>query len=98
MIFLKSILKLIANIPLDLNQVHCIRFFNNVSMQMKKFIFKVLFVILIVSSSSTQKINAFIAGSETFEGVRDYAKSVTLGIETPASSSSGVIIGKKGDI
>jgi len=51
-----------------------------------------------VSSSSTQKINAFIAGSETFEGVRDYAKSVTLGIETPASSGSGVIIGKKGDI
>ena len=64
----------------------------------KSLFFKGLFVILIVSSSSTQKINAFIAGSETFEGVRDYAKSVTLGIETPASSGSGVIIGKKGDI
>ena len=65
---------------------------------MKKFLIKFLLAISIVSSSSTQKINAFMGGSGPFEGVEDYAKSVTLGIETPASSGSGVIIGKKGDL
>lgn len=36
-------------------------------------------------------------GSGPFEGLKSFAKQVTLGIETPGSSGSGIIIGNKGD-
>jgi len=63
---------------------------------MKKLIIKILLATSIFTSSSIQKVEA-MGGSGPFEGIKEYAKSVTLGIETPASSGSGVIIGKKGD-
>ena len=63
---------------------------------MKKLVIKILLATSIFTSSSIQKIDA-MGVNGTFEGIKEYAKSVTLGIETPASSGSGILIGKKGD-
>ena len=63
---------------------------------MKKLIIKILLATSIFTSSSIEKVEA-MGGSGPFAGIQEYTKSVTLGIETPASSGSGVIIGKKGD-
>ena len=63
---------------------------------MKKLFCKLLLAASFLTPLFTNKVQAM--GSGPFEGLKDFAKSVTLGIETPASSGSGILIGKKGDI
>tara|TARA_Y100001968_G_scaffold309447_1_gene329225 strand:+ start:73 stop:999 length:927 start_codon:yes stop_codon:yes gene_type:complete len=62
---------------------------------MKKLFCKLLLAASFLTPLFTNKVQAM--GSGPFEGLKDFAKSVTLGIETPASSGSGILIGKKGD-
>ena len=62
---------------------------------MKKIFCKLLLAASFLTPLFTNKVEAM--GSGPFEGLKDFAKSVTLGIETPASSGSGILIGKKGD-
>lgn len=52
---------------------------------------------LVVVSMSLFGSPSYANGSGPFEGLVDFAKKVSIGIETPAASGSGVIIGKKGN-
>ena len=53
---------------------------------------KILFFSLYLSASQLTKL---YANGAPFNGLKEYAKRVSIGIETPASSGSGFIIGKK---
>ncbi len=63
---------------------------------MKKLFFKLLLAASFLTPLFINKVQAMGSGPYV-EGLKDFAKSVSLGIETPASSGSGVLIGKKGD-
>ena len=53
---------------------------------------KIIFFSLYLSASSNTKV---YASGAPFNGLKEYAKGVSIGIETPASSGSGFVIGKK---
>tara|TARA_Y100000994_G_C15658431_1_gene428439 strand:- start:281 stop:1210 length:930 start_codon:yes stop_codon:yes gene_type:complete len=64
--------------------------------EIKKLIIKFLLATSIFTSPFIQKVYA-TEGSGNSEEMKEYAKSVTIGIETPGSSGSGILIGKKGN-
>jgi len=63
---------------------------------MKNYLAKLCFATLALTCTFNSALRAN-EGGQNFEGMQSYAKSITLGIETPSGSGSGIIIGKKGN-
>lgn len=63
---------------------------------MKNYLARLCFATLALTCTFKSALRAN-EGGQDFEGIQAYAKSITLGIETPSGSGSGIIIGKKGN-